>query len=77
MMHDMPNPTTVASAIRRARGSRSQAEIADALGVDQSTVARWENGSTAIPHTRLADLLGVLGITWADLDAEPTPEPVA
>lgn len=69
-MHDMPEPTSVAQAIRRARGSRSQAEIADLVGVDQSTVARWEGGTVAIPLNRLAELLTVLGLTWADLDAE-------
>lgn len=70
MMHGMSDPSSVAQAIRRARGSRSQADIASAMGVDQSTVARWEGGVVAIPHTRLAELLTVLGITWADLDAE-------
>ena len=70
MMHDMPEPSNVAQAIRRGRGSRSQADIAITMGVDQSTVARWENGTVAIPHTRLAELLTVLGLTWADLDAE-------
>ena len=68
MMHDMPDRTTVAQAIRRARGSRSQAEIAEHLGVTQSTVARWELGTVSIPYDRLAELLTVLGLTWGDLD---------
>jgi transcriptional regulator with XRE-family HTH domain len=65
--------THMAQAIRRARGSRTQAEIADAMGVDQSTVARWEAGAASIPSARLSHLLSVLGMTWADLDTEVKP----
>jgi transcriptional regulator with XRE-family HTH domain len=69
----MPDTTSMAQAIRRARGSRTQAEIAIAVGVDQSTVARWETGATSIPSARLSVLLSVLGMTWADLDTEVKP----
>lgn len=38
----LPTPA-LARAIREAAGA-TQAELAEALGVDQSTVARWESG---------------------------------
>ena len=46
---------------REAKGL-SQTELADALGVDQTTVSAWERGvaePTMFNLRRLADILGV------------------
>ena len=48
-------------ALREAKGL-SQAELAEALGLDQTTVSAWERGvsePTVFNLRRLADLLGV------------------
>ena len=48
-------------ALREAKGL-SQTELAEALGVDQTTISAWENGKaepTLFNLRRLADLLGV------------------
>lgn len=47
--------------LREKRGL-SQKQLADALGIDQSAIARWETGAnepTAFNVRRLADILGV------------------
>lgn len=56
--------TRIADA-RRAAG-RSQAEIANQLGVKASTVDKWERGSLAPRSDRLTALAGILGVsvTW-------------
>lgn len=48
-------------ALREAKGL-SQRELADALGLDQTTVSAWERGvaePTVFNLRRLADVLGV------------------
>lgn len=48
-------------ALREAKGL-SQAELAEALGVDQTTISAWERGvaePTLFNLRRLADVLGV------------------
>lgn len=48
-------------ALRESKGF-SQTELAEALGVDQTTISAWENGKaepTLFNLRRLADLLGV------------------
>lgn len=59
--------TMIGERIRAARGLRSQADIADALGVRPQSVSRWENGS-ALPSPALQPHVArVLGVSWADL----------
>ncbi len=52
------------AAIRQARvgAGRSQAELAEVLGVRQSSVSQWERGSTAPAARHVLGLLGVLGM---------------
>ena len=48
-------------ALREAKGM-TQTELAEALGVDQTTISTWETGKAAptmFNLQRLADLLGV------------------
>jgi transcriptional regulator with XRE-family HTH domain len=56
----------------------TQQDIAEACGVDRSTVANWETGSTYPDARRLKDLARKLGVTVDQLLAEPEddqPEP--
>jgi transcriptional regulator with XRE-family HTH domain len=51
------------AAIREARRSAglAQADLADALGVRQSSVSQWERGTTSPTTRHLLALLGLLG----------------
>lgn len=69
-MHVVPTTADIGARLRTARGDKSQHSIAEAVGVDQSTIARWECGAVAIPAPKLAELLTVLGLSWSDLDGE-------
>ena len=52
------------AAIREARRSAglAQADLADALGVRQSSVSQWERGTTAPTTWHLLGLLRLLGV---------------
>lgn len=39
---------TLGAAIRRARGNRTQVEVASALGVGQPAISGWESGKVAL-----------------------------
>jgi transcriptional regulator with XRE-family HTH domain len=57
----------IGERIVAARGDRSQAEIAAALGVTPQAVSRWETGS-ALPGLSMQPFVArVLGVDWADL----------
>jgi transcriptional regulator with XRE-family HTH domain len=55
------------AAIREARQAAdlSQEDLANALGVRQSSVSQWERGTTAPATWHLLGLLGVLGAQLA------------
>jgi transcriptional regulator with XRE-family HTH domain len=58
-----PSPATLGAAIRRARKDESgwtQVDLADALGVDQATVSKWERGENSPDLVTLVRLEGVL-----------------
>ena len=56
-------------ALRRARSKKglSQQQLADALNVDRSTVAKWETGDRQPDTATLARLSAVLGSDLAEL----------
>ena len=51
----------------RERKKLSQREFAQALGISQSAVAQWENGSTAPTLANLVRAAGILGCEVSDL----------
>lgn len=61
-----------AAYLPRARrlGEMSQRELAARLGVHQSSVARWESGTAAVPLGALVDALSAAGLRLAVLDPE-------
>ena len=53
-------------AFRIARGL-SQTELADALGLDQTTISAWESGKAEPTLFNLRRLADILGVTPGDL----------
>lgn len=51
----------------RVRMGWTQAELAEKIGVTQSTVAQWEKGKTLPTGSKLAKVADVLGITVDEL----------
>lgn len=49
-----------ADEVRRARGSRTQEEMATVVGVSERTWRRWETGEQAVPEVS-AKLLAMMG----------------
>ncbi len=63
-----PKPTTLASALRQRRKDEGhrQVDAAEAMGIDQSTLAKWEAG--AMPATnRMQDVADYLGMPFAEV----------
>ena len=58
---------TVGSNIKKARGEKEikQAELADSLGVDISTVSRWENDKSVPNSTMLQKIAEFLDVPTA------------
>jgi len=54
------------AALRRHQGWTQQA-FADAVGVSQATLSRWERGTAVPDAVQLRDAAGVLSTTVADL----------
>lgn len=61
---------------REGRGL-SQQELAQELGVDQSTVSLWESGKTKPRANLLPRVAKILGCTVDELLADETPTPDA
>lgn len=64
----------------REANNQSRAELAFRMGVDQSTVFRWENGLGAIPDQRKVALAAHFGVTVGWLmrwDTVPAPPEAA
>lgn len=57
------------SPLRKYRDSREMtlADLAERLGVDKSTVQRWETGRVRIPADRIIDVERETGVSRADL----------
>lgn len=70
----------LSKAIRsaRRRAGLSQVELADLLGVRQSSVSQWERGATKPSTTHLLNLAARLGCSLVELaGAADTATPVA
>jgi transcriptional regulator with XRE-family HTH domain len=67
-MLDALGPCVV--ALRERRGM-TQAELGAELGVEDSTISRWESGETFPRRENLKALASVLGVTEADLFRNP------
>jgi transcriptional regulator with XRE-family HTH domain len=61
----------------RVVAGRTQAEIANQLGVKASTVAKWEHGSASPRSNRLAALAGILGVSLSWLLVGHGDEPTS
>lgn len=64
----------VGARLRRARGERQVAEVADAVGVTKATLYRWESGHINVPPERWLTIAEVLDRPWSEL-FDPTPDP--
>lgn len=60
----------------RRRSGLKQWEIAEKVGVEPSTVSRWETGADMPDDTRLPEICNALGIPlsyFSDASTKPTP----
>ena len=64
--NDMKQMKDKIRALRMARGL-SQAELADALGLDQTTISVWESGKAEPTMFNLRKTADILGVTPGDL----------
>lgn len=62
--------------LRRVRGDRSQAQLAEAIGVKRQTYTQWEAGKAALTADRVAALAPALGVDAAWLAFGPGAAPV-
>lgn len=71
----MLSPADVAGLIRRVRriADLSQRELADKMGVDQSTVARWEAGNSVPDVLQFVRTMQVAGLSVDVLDSDGQP----
>lgn len=58
-------------AEHRKRAQITQQELAERLGVDRTTVTKWETGISAPLAAKLPDIAMALGCTINDLFDEP------
>jgi transcriptional regulator with XRE-family HTH domain len=61
----------------RKRAGLTQTQLAEKVGVEQGTVARWENGTISVTTKRLRLIAEATGVALAELmdpGAAPTPE---
>jgi transcriptional regulator with XRE-family HTH domain len=76
-IEDSANDVGSRMAEARAAAGRTQAEIANQLGVKASTVAKWEHGSASPRSNRLAALAGILGVSLSWLIVGHGDEPTS
>jgi len=57
----------IGARLRIARGGRQPIELAVALGVNLSTIYRWEAGKAMPPVDRQADVADAYGQPWSEL----------
>lgn len=75
----LPLPDSTASRIRSARmaAALTQQEVADALGIDQRTVTRWETGQSPPRVRNLREFASLTGTSLDDLRGERLAEAAA
>jgi transcriptional regulator with XRE-family HTH domain len=76
-IEDSANDVGSRMAEARVAAGRTQAEIANQLGVKASTVAKWEHGSASPRSNRLASLAGILGVSLSWLIVGHGDEPTS
>ncbi|MFT4774244.1 MAG: transcriptional regulator with XRE-family HTH domain [Candidatus Azotimanducaceae bacterium] len=76
-IEDSANDVGSRMAEARVAAGRTQAEIANQLGVKTSTVAAWEHGSASPRSNRLASLAGILGVSLSWLIVGHGDEPTS
>lgn len=57
--------------IKRKESHMTQEQLANALEIDRSTVAKWETGESMPRAEKLPQLAEILGCTVDDLFAKP------
>jgi transcriptional regulator with XRE-family HTH domain len=62
-----------AIAIRRQQRQLTQADLAEAIGVEQETISRFERGATLPPLGRLSDIADALSCPLEDLLRSGSP----
>jgi|TARA_R110002110_G_scaffold310081_3_gene523478 transcriptional regulator with XRE-family HTH domain len=76
-IEDSANDVGSRMAEARDAAGRTQAEIANQLGVKASTVAKWEHGTASPRSNRLAALAGILGVSLSWLIVGHGDEPTS
>lgn len=68
-MQNLPMPDGFGACVAtlRTKLDMTQAELGERLGVEDSTVSRWESGDAFPRRENLKALASVLGVTEADL----------
>lgn len=62
-----------AIAVRRQQRQLTQAELAEAIGVEQETISRFERGATLPPLGRLSDIADALSCPLDELLRNGSP----
>jgi HTH-type transcriptional regulator, competence development regulator len=58
---------TVGDRLKKARGERTQAEVAETIGVSQATIAHWESGDVSPRTHRIKQLAKYFKLKVTDL----------
>ena len=66
--------TTIAS--QRLLKGLTQEQVAEAIGVEQETISRFERGATLPPLGRLMDIADLLGVPLETLIRGGSPRPI-
>ena len=76
--HILDKEISPLAMLRRLRGNITQAEIAQALGVERNTVVRWENGRSVpkLEPWQTKKLCKILGISIDQLPDNFAPQPI-
>ncbi len=65
-----------AIAVERSRKGLTQEQVAEAIGVEQETISRFERGATLPPLGRLLDIAELLGVPMETLIRTSSPRTI-